>query len=155
MGAQVLGVDISPTRQKLAEELGADAVFDPSKVDVPAEVRKLTWGDGAMLAFETSGNARAQAQLLDVLGYGGKAVVVGIGSSEPSINPSALVGKQLSLMGSFVSAIQQHFELLQFIRDHALDLERMITHRLDLNGADEAFRLADRAETGKVMFVWS
>ncbi len=155
MGAQVLGVDISPTRQKLAEELGADAVFDPSKVDVPAEVRKLTWGDGAMLAFETSGNARAQAQLLDVLGYGGKAVVVGIGSSEPSINPSALVGKQLSLMGSFVSAIQQHFELLQFIRDHALDLDRMITHRLDLNGADEAFRLADRAETGKVMFVWS
>jgi threonine dehydrogenase-like Zn-dependent dehydrogenase len=155
MGAQVLGVDVSPTRQKLAEELGADAVFDPSKVDVPAEVRKLTSGDGAMLAFETSGNARAQAQLLDVLGYGGKAALVGIGSSEPSINPSALVGKQLSLMGSFVSPIQQHFELLQFIHDHALDLERMITHRLELNGADEAFRLADRAETGKVMFVWS
>jgi threonine dehydrogenase-like Zn-dependent dehydrogenase len=155
MGARVLGVDISPIRQKLAAELGADAVFDPSKVDVPAEVRLRTAGDGAPLAFETSGSARAQAQLLDVLGYGGKAALVGIGSSQPSINPSALVGKQLSLMGSFVSSIQQHFELLQFIHDHALPLEGMITHRLGLDDAEEAFSLADRAETGKVMFVWS
>ena len=44
---------------------------------------------------------------------------------------------------------------LQFIHDHQLDLEQMITHRLELNAAEEAFRLADRAETGKVMFVWS
>ncbi len=155
MGATVLGVDISPTRQSLAEELGADAVFDPSKHDVPSEVRRRTAGDGAMLAFETSGNGRAQAQLLEVLGYGGKAALVGIGSSEPSINPSALVGKQLTLMGSFVSSIQQHFELLAFIHAHDLPIARMITHRLELNDAEEAFRLADRAETGKVMFVWS
>lgn len=154
MGATVFGVDISPTRRRLAEELGADAVFDPSQDDVPSEVRQRTAGDGAGLAFETSGNGRAQAQLLEVLGYGGKAALVGIGSTEPSINPSALVGKQLSLMGSFVSSIQQHFELVQFIHTHTLPLERMVTHRFGLEDAEEAFRLADRAETGKVMFVW-
>jgi propanol-preferring alcohol dehydrogenase len=155
MGARVLGVDISAIRRDLALQLGADAVLDPAQVDVPAEISRMTDGDGAELAFETSGNGRAQAQVPEVLGYNGKAVHVGIGSREPSLNPAMLVGKQISLMGSFVSSINDYWDIVSFVQRHHLPLERMITHRLTLDDAEEGFRLADRGESGKVMFVWS
>jgi L-iditol 2-dehydrogenase len=154
MGADVVGVDISATRRGLAAELGADAVLDPGEVDVPAEIARMTQGDGAELAFETSGNAQAQAQVPQVLGYDGRAVHVGIGSSQPSLNPSALVGKQISLTGSFVSSINDYWEIVGFVQRYNLPLERMITHRVSLGDAQEAFRLADRGEAGKVVFVW-
>ena len=155
MGARVVGLDVSETRRNLALELGADAVLDPTKVDVPAEIAGMTDGEGAELAFETSGNRQAQAQLSEVLGYNGKAVCVGIGSREPSFNPSELVGKQISLSGSFVSSINDYWDIVKFVRRHQLPLERMITHRIGLDAAEEGFRLADRGEAGKVMFVWS
>jgi propanol-preferring alcohol dehydrogenase len=155
MGARVVGVDVSAFRRKLADTLGADVTLDPGSDDVPAEIQRLTDGEGAQLAFETSGNRNAQAQLLDVLGYNGRAVHVGIGSHEPSINPSSIVGKQLSLMGSFVSAIDDYWEIVAFIRQHQVPLERMITHRLALEDAEAGFQVADHAESGKVMFVWT
>jgi L-iditol 2-dehydrogenase len=154
MGARVVGLDLSATRRGLAAELGADVVLDPSQVEVPSEIARMTDGDGAELAFETSGNGRAQAQVPDVLGYNGKAVLVGIGSREPSLNPSALVGKQISLTGSFVSSINDYWDIVSFVQRHHLPLERMITHRMSLDAAEEGFRLAHRGEAGKVMFVW-
>ncbi len=154
MGARVVGVDVSAFRRDLADQLGADLTLDPASDDVPTEIQRLTGGDGAGLAFETSGNRNAQAQLLDVLGYNGRAAHVGIGAHQPSINPSSIVGKQLTLMGSFVSAIDDYWEILGFIRQHQVPLERMITHRLPLQDAEAGFRLADHAEAGKVMFVW-
>jgi propanol-preferring alcohol dehydrogenase len=155
MGARVVGVDVSAPRRHLAVQLGADIVLDPGQVDIPAEVARITDGDGAELAFETSGNARAQAQVPEVLGYNGKAVHVGFGSREPSLNPAVLIAKQLSLCGSFVSSINDYWDIVNFVTRHKLPLEQMITHSIGLDDAEEGFRLADHSESGKVMFVWS
>jgi len=154
MGARVVGVDVSAYRRNLALELGAEIVLDPSSVNVPQELHRLTNGAGADLAFETSGNTKAQAQVPDALGFGGKAVFVGFGAREPSINPSAIIGKQLVLMGSFVASVNDYWDIVDFIRGQQLPLEKMITHRFPLSEASEAFRLADSGMTGKVMFVW-
>jgi threonine dehydrogenase-like Zn-dependent dehydrogenase len=154
LGARVIGVDVSRFRRSMAEELGAEAALDPGAVDVAAEIRGRIGGDGADLAFETSGNPRAQASLVDVLGYGGTGVFVGFGAREPAINPSAFIGKQLTLMGSFVAPIEMYWEIVDFVRQHRLPLEKMITHRLPLSDAPRAFELADSAATGKVIFVW-
>jgi len=154
MGARVVGVDVSAYRRNLALELGAEIVLDPSSVNVPQELHRLTDGAGADLAFETSGNTKAQAQVPDALGFGGKAVFVGFGAREPSINPSAIIGKQLVLMGSFVASVNDYWDIVDFIRGQQLPLEKMITHRFPLSEASEAFRLADSGMTGKVMFVW-
>ena len=80
---------------------------------------------------------------------------MGFGSREPSFNPSELVSKQISLSGSFVSSINDYWDIVKFVRHQQLPLERMITHRMGLDAAEEGFRLADRGEAGKVMFVWS
>jgi threonine dehydrogenase-like Zn-dependent dehydrogenase len=154
LGARVIGVDVSAPRRRLAGELGADDVIDPGAGDLGAEIRRQTGGDGADCAFETSGNPAVQAGVLEVLRYGGSGVFVGIGSTTPSITPTAFIGKQLSLLGSFVAPLPAYWDIVGFIQAHRLPLEQMITHRMPLRDASEAFRLADSATAGKVMFVW-
>lgn len=154
LGARIIGVDVSPERRRLADELGADLILDPTEAGFVEAIRAATEGDGADLAFETSGNPRAQADVVEVLHNGGKGVFVGFGAAEPAINPSRFIGKQLTLMGSFVAPIDAYEDLVRFIRRHHLPLDRLVTHRFPLADAPEAFALADRARTGKVMFVW-
>jgi len=108
-------------------------------------VRDLTSGRGADAAFETSGSRSAHRAVIDVLRRNGRGVFVGFGSSEPSVNLTTIIGKQLVLMGSFVMPIHYYEDLVDFILAHGLSVgfQRMITHRFRIEDAAEAFRVAD------------
>jgi len=156
MGARVIGVDPTDERLVLARQVGADEVINPQRVDVADAVRDLTGGKGADAAFETSGSRSAHQAVIDVLRRNGRGVFVGFGSSEPSVNLTTIIGKQLVLMGSFVMPIHYYEDLVDFILAHGLSVgfQRMITHRFRIEDAAEAFRVADAGAAGKVMLVW-
>jgi len=155
MGGRVIGVDPIPERRALALRLGADAALDPAEIDVVAALRDLTHGEGADLAFETSGSAAGQNGAVDCLRLGGKAVFVGFGARDKTLNPSQFIGRQLTLMGSFVIPIYMYDDLARFILDHNLSLEEMVTHRFPLEEAPEAFARFDGGATGKVILEWA
>jgi len=154
MGARVVGVDVVEDRLELATRFGADGVILGGKEDVVERLRALTDGEGPSLAFETSGSAIAHQNVVDALGKGGRAVFVGFGAHDKTVNLTAIIGKQLTLMGSFVSPIHLYWDLAAFLVRHKLPLEAMVTHRFAIEEAPEAFRLADTARTGKVVFEW-
>jgi propanol-preferring alcohol dehydrogenase len=154
MGGRVIGIDVIQERLRLAQEMGADEVIDAAAHDPVKTIDALTGGEGADAAFETSGKPKAQAEVISALSYGGRGVFVGIGSQEKSVNPSDMVGKQLTLMGSFVSPINYYWDLVDFIRGRKLNFERMVTHRFPIAEAQEAFRAFDGGKTGKVVFEW-
>jgi L-iditol 2-dehydrogenase len=154
-GGRVIGVDPIAERCALSLQLGADAALDPGQSDVLAAVRDLTHGEGADLAFETSGSAAGQNGAVDCLRLGGKAVFVGFGVQDKTLNPSQFIGRQLTLMGSFVMPVYMYYDLAQFILDHDLPLDRMVTHRFPLEQAPEAFALFDQGATGKVVLEWA
>ncbi len=155
LGGRVIGVDPIPERRALALQLGADEALDPASSDVREAIRDLTHGEGADLAFETSGSAAGQNGAVDCLRLGGKAVFVGFGARDKTLNPSQFIGRQLTLMGSFVIPIYMYDDLAQFILDHDLPLEEMVTHRFPLEQAPEAFALFDQGATGKVVLEWA
>ena len=156
MGARVIGVDPVEERLALARELGADEVLNPNHVDLLAAIKELTGGAGADAALETSGSLAAHQGVIDVLRRNGRGVFVGFGSTEPSVNLTSIIGKQVTLMGSFVMPIHFYQDLVDFMIEHNLSaaFQRMITHRYPLTEAAEAFRVADAGKAGKVMFVW-
>ncbi len=155
MGARVVGVEPIAERRALAQTLGADEVLDPGSEDIEAVVKDLTHGQGADAAFETSGSAAGQNGAVDCLRLGGRAVFVGFGVREKTLNPSQFIGRQLTLMGSFVMPIYAYWDLVHFILDHHLPLEAMITHRFRLDDAPKAFKIFDAGRTGKVIFEWA
>jgi threonine dehydrogenase-like Zn-dependent dehydrogenase len=154
MGGRVIGVDPIPERRALALQLGADEVIDPAATDVVAAIRELTGDEGADLSFETSGSAAGQNGAVDCLRLGGRAAFVGFGAREKTLNPSQFIGRQLTLMGSFVMPIYMYWDLADFILEHRLPLEEMITHRFPIEDAPQAFRIFDQGKTGKVILEW-
>ena len=155
LGGRVIGVDPIAERRALSLQLGADEALDPGQSDVLTAVRDLTHGEGADMAFETSGSAAGQNGAVDCLRLGGKAVFVGFGVQDKTLNPSQFIGRQLTLMGSFVMPVYMYYDLAQFILDHDLPLDRMVTHRFPLEQAPEAFALFDQGATGKVVLEWA
>lgn len=80
--AQVIAVDTAAEKRTLADDLGADLVLDPSQVDVPAEIKQATGGEGAAAVLDFVG---ANATLPDALasaGRQGMVVVVGLAGGQ-------------------------------------------------------------------------
>src|SRR5258708_39923848 len=57
--AQVFAVEVNEHRRKIAAQMNADAVLDPSTQDVKAEIMQRTGRLGADIVLEMAGNPRA------------------------------------------------------------------------------------------------
>ena len=154
MGAEVIGVDLSAPRLALARELGALATLDAANENIAERVQELTDGEGADVGIEASGAVMAQQQLVEVLRRGGRGCIIGMGSSDPSVNLTALIGKQLTLYGSHVAPTTAYRPLVELVQSRQVSVERLVTHRYPLEEAPEALRLADTGTTGVVAFTW-
>lgn len=159
MGARVIAVEPVSERRALSRELGAEEAINPDEADVAAAVRDLTGGEGAALAFETSGNPAARRGAAECLRLGGKAAFVGLGSvgrgqDSLQIPAGQLISRQLTLMGSFVMPIHIYRSLTDLIIRRQVPLTKMITHRFPIEDAPEALELFDTGRTGKVIFEW-
>jgi propanol-preferring alcohol dehydrogenase len=151
MGARMIGLDPMPERRELAFRAGSDAVFDPFDPDAAEAIRDLT-GGGADGLVETSGRPEAHARIPDYLRVEGQAAIVGLGSSDPSLNPISLFGKQLTMFASNLYPEWMLSEIFSFVEQHHLPLGNIITHRAALADAPDMFRLADSATAGKIVF---
>jgi len=154
-GGRVIGVEPIPERRALALKLGADEVLDPGQVDPVMAVNELTHGEGADLAFETSGYPVGRQAAVNCLRVEGKAVFVGLGSQANTFDLRPVIVNQLSVLGSYVIPIYMYWDLVDFILEHKLPIEEMVTHRFAIEDAAEAFRVFDQGATGKVVLEWS
>lgn len=155
MGAEVIGVDVTPERLALASRLGASAVVDASAEDAPSAIRRWSGEDGVSASFETSGSANGQQTAVEATGHAGRVAFVGFGASGPTLSPAQFIQKQLTLLGSFVFPIDAYEGIVHFVRRHAVPLEAVITHRVPLQAAPDVLPACDRGETGKVVFTWA
>lgn len=160
MGLHVIGVDISPERVTLGLKCGADETINASATDTVAAVQAfarriigINYVQGVDYVIETSGSTAARSNVLPSLRRGGKAAIVGVGSNEKVINPTDIHGKAATLIGSVVFPLGWSWDLAQFLVTSGLSFETAVTHRFSLDDAETAFRIADEARCGKVVFV--
>jgi propanol-preferring alcohol dehydrogenase len=153
-GCHVIMIEVSSGRRALAKTLGADELFDPAQADMVTAVMELTDGRGADIAIDTSGAPTAQSAMLDALAYWGRAAFVGMQPGEITARPNRIIERQLTIIGSAYWPMGIWGEMTRFILDRQIPIERLVTSRLPLAQAVEAFRIADAADGGKVAFVW-
>jgi threonine dehydrogenase-like Zn-dependent dehydrogenase len=153
MGARVIAIGRRKIRQDLAREFGADLVLDSDDPDL-ADALKAVAPCGVDMVYETSGSPEAHKLMIQILRKGGAAcVVAGRGPTE-TLSVSPMIGKELTIHGSFVLPIWMVPEMASFMAHHRLPFEKMATHRFGIEDAEEAFRLFDSGECGKVVFEW-
>lgn len=146
LGARVIAAEPDATRGDLARQLGAEEVLDPTSDDFVDQVLELTAGQGANVVMEASGQPAAMAATLEVAGFNGRLVNIGIDVGRSATAKLGLIqSKQLQIRGTIGSpGVWQ--DTLRFLARSGLDLSPMITNRFPLDQALEAYAAARRAD---------
>lgn len=154
MGANKLfGVEINSQRAQLARSLGlVDEVFHPDSA--LEEIRRRTGGAGVEKALDASANDAARRIAIQAVRNWGKIAFVGEGGScsfEPS--PDIIHG-QKTICGSWVTSLWRMEELVERLVRWGIHPEDLVTARLPLERAGEAYRLMAEGGCGKVAIVF-
>ena len=150
----VIGVDVDAERLRLAQDLGlVDHALAPADGCAEA-VLDLTGGRGCEATIDCSGSAAGRELALRSTRTWGRCAFVGEGGDVTFAVSELLIHRQVSLHGSWVTSLAHMEDLLEHLIRWQLHPERIVTHRLPLERADEGYRIADRGASGKVCFVF-
>lgn len=89
---RIIVIELVKDRKKVAAELGATHVIDPSEVDGLSTIKQLTGGQGADFAFECAGVQETLDLALSGTKIGGKTVIVSMFVRPPTLNVATLMG---------------------------------------------------------------
>lgn len=155
---RVVAFETVETRRRLAEEMGADAVYDPLALDeggMAAAALEETKGRGTDMWVEASGAEGVIDAATGALAPTATVVLLGRGPHRASIDPERLVVTGGGLRGSLGHSGAGTFgNVIRLMASGRLDMSRIVTHPVDLGGAIEGLeRLKDR-EAGKYMVLF-
>ena len=97
---EIVALDIDEDKLSLAEKLGATVMLNPEKSDIAGEVKIITDGRGADIAFEVVGISKTLDLAISSLRKGGTLTMVGNLSPSAEIPLQAIVTRELRLQGS-------------------------------------------------------
>ncbi len=148
IGATVFAVDGVADRRQLAAGLGAQ-VFQPEEVG--DAIAGATEGLGADVVVEAAGTPGALGAALQLARGRGIVSVVGA-HFEPDypLNNGLMFARELTLRFSIGDSLAHRQKLISMISEGRLDPARVVTHRMPLDEAVEAYRLFDSREATKV-----
>ena len=156
-GARVVAADPVPGRLRLAKELGAERVVDPTVEDMHEACRELTDGAGADAAIVAAVGAgpvrdaiRATRPRAKILLFGQVAK-----GEETAVDIGDLCLDEKHLIGSHSWSADEADEADEVVFHREIELAKLITHRFPLDQVAEAFQRAGarKDDVGKVIVV--
>ncbi|MDN5722451.1 MAG: 2,3-butanediol dehydrogenase [Corynebacterium sp.] len=154
-GVRVVVSELSELRRQKALDSGvADLALNPAEVDVVDEVKALTDGAGADVAFECTSVQVVLDTLMDALRPTGVLVVVSIWGHRSDFDIHKLVMKEIDLRGT-IGYVNSHPATIALVESGKIDLKPFITGKIGLDGlVDEGFdTLINRNETAVKILV--
>lgn len=150
-GAHVIAVDGIPERLALAEALGATGVSPDA---APDAVAAASGGLGADVVIEAAGSPGALNASLGLARGRGTISVVGA-HFEPDfpLNNLQMFEHELTLRFTIGDPTNDRQRLLDLLSAGAFDPSTVITHRMPLAEAADAYRLFDAREATKVVLT--
>jgi threonine dehydrogenase-like Zn-dependent dehydrogenase len=175
MGAStVIGVDVQAYRLEAAKATAGSAVIDASRTDPVRAIRDLTGGRGADVVIEAVGMEVARSfrqKLANVLHLqrgsidavelcfsavrrAGRVSIMGVyGTKYDDFPLGQWVDKGLRVTTGQALVHDYIDELLEMVRSGRLVADDIVTHRLPLSAAPDAYRMFNRKEDGCVKVV--
>lgn len=138
-------------RQQMALKMGADVVFDPTKVDVADEIRQLTHGRGVDVAIEALGKQATFESALRSLRPGGTLSSLGVYSGKLEIPVDAFAAGigDYKIVTTLCPGGKERMRRLMALVEHSrVDLTPLITHHFPLDRILEAYDLFSNQRDG-------
>jgi alcohol dehydrogenase len=151
--ARVFAIDMVDSRLRLAEELGAEAI-DSRVVNPQVEIQRHTAGAGADSVLECVGLLTAIETALHCVRGGGTVSSVGVPSRVSGDFPYLDVWmRDITYRAGWANVHAYVRPLLDLVAAGRLRPERIISHRMPLGEAVEAYRIFDKREATKVVLL--
>ena len=149
VAGRLIAVDGVPARRALAEQLGAEAI---APEDAAAFVAGATGGLGVDVVIEAAGSPGGlDASLRLARGRGVVSVVGAHFEPDYPLDNALMFERELTLRFSIGDPTADGDLLLSRLADGEFDPSAIVTHRLPLAEAAEAYRLFDSREATKVV----
>jgi threonine 3-dehydrogenase len=154
-GARHVAVsDPNAYRRELAARMGATVTVDPLSQDLAAVQAQLGMTEGFDVGLEMSGNGDALHGMLDSMSHGGRIAMLGIPSTEISIDWTQVVFNMLTLKGIYGREMYETWYQMTVMLQSGLDIAPVITHRFSYDEFEPAFAAAASGDAGKVLLDW-
>jgi threonine 3-dehydrogenase len=150
----VVVTEINPYRIKMAEQMGATIVFDPTKKKIADVMSDLGMKEGFDVGLEMSGHFQALRDMISMTNHGGKLALLGIPGKDVSVDWGEIILKGLTIKGIYGREIFESWYKMCALLESGLDLSPMITHTFAVDDYEEAFQVMRSGESGKVILDW-
>jgi 2-desacetyl-2-hydroxyethyl bacteriochlorophyllide A dehydrogenase len=150
--APVVAIDSVPARLETAAALGAAAVHLTE--DSPRDaVKRLTGGRGVDGAVDAVGHADALDLALRLTRKAGTVVAVGVYAEPCTVHMGLAWIKSITLKTGHANVIGHIDRVLGMLAAGTLDPAPLVTHRMALAEAPQAYELYDRREALKIVLT--
>ena len=159
MNLRVIATASSEPKLELAKSLGADEAFLSNREDLRDAVMAATDGKGTDLYLSVVGGPGFQDRIVTMMNSRGRVLVIGNASREQSsLNPTALMKKNMSVIGVWLTPLLQEAEVMREATAFIAPLiasgsvKPIVGQTFPLEKAGDAFEFVfSRASTGKVI----
>jgi S-(hydroxymethyl)glutathione dehydrogenase / alcohol dehydrogenase len=156
--AEIVAVDLVEGKLDEAKKFGATRAVTPGQFG--AVNMEVTEGRGFDYAFEVIGRPETIRSAWDATRRGGMTIVVGAGRMDAMVPFSAfeLFYQERTLKGCWYGSANVRLDfpkLLSFWRQGTLNLEDMISNRIDLAQVNEAFEACAKGEVVRTLIEFS
>ena len=151
-GARVVAVARRPTARRIARELGAVLALSPAE-DIISPIRELTGGDLCDVVVEAAGVQETLDLCAPLTRNRGRLVVAGFHQDGPrQVDMQLWNWRGLDVVNAherdpavYAAGVRA---AIVAVEDGRIPLQRLITHRVELQHLDEAFSLATERPDG-------
>lgn len=157
LGAErVISIEPLPWRRELGESYGVDTTIDVTGDAAVQAVNDLTSGVGADLVIEAVGTTPTLSQAFHLVRDEGKVVLFGLPESEDPVpfDYSQMFKSRANVFTVLGSqdepGLTSYAEAAELISSGVIDVEPIISHRVNISEIDRAFEIADQRIDGAV-----
>lgn len=148
---RIIAIDPQELKRKMAKQLGATDVVDPSAGDPIEQVKALTGGRGVDYAFEVIGLPETILTTYGLARRGGEVIIVGMARFDAQFTLPAfgMFYEQKTVKGCKYGSAQVRRDFPRFvnlIETGRLDISSMVSKTIKLDGVNDAFRAMEAGE---------
>jgi threonine 3-dehydrogenase len=150
---QIFALEVNEHRRKIAQQMKADFVLDPTKDDVRSIVMEHTGGIGVDVVLEMAGKTEAIRTGFQILRLGGRMSMLGIPSKPVELN----LANDIIFKGATVQGINGRlmyktwYQMTALLKAGKLELHPVITDRLSMKDFSRGMARLQSGEASKIL----
>jgi threonine 3-dehydrogenase len=149
----VFAIEVNQHRRRIAQQMKADFVLDPSRDDVVNIVMEQTGGLGVDVVLEMAGHPTAIRAAFDIARRGGRISLLGLTSKPISLNFSEdIIFKGITIQGiNGRRMYQTWYQMTALLKSGKLDLHPVITDRMSMKDFSKGMERLTSGEASKIL----